>query len=129
MSDNTIDVLDKYFKRPKPDVEDEDTDSYKAYGILRVGGRLALSLDVRRYNGDRLGLEYAYLMKVRFNPSEGITLYFTSATVTLAGWNLHPVYDGLLRHAVLYVQEGNRNYDKPADKDTFIEKITVIEAE
>lgn len=122
-------VLDKYFKQPEKPVEafDDELESYQAYGVLRVGGRQALMLDVRHYNGNRWGFSYAYLMGVEFNPSEGITLRFTSATVTLTGWKLHPVYDGLLRHAVTYVQEGNRRTDQPGEAETFIDGITVNE--
>jgi hypothetical protein len=47
--------------------------------------------------------------------------------VTLTGWKLHPIYDGLLRHAVAYVQEGNRRYDQPGETETFIDAITVTE--
>lgn len=127
-TDDKPDILDKYFKQPvDPEAFDEEIEPHKAYGMLRVGGRQALMLDVRHYNGNRWGFSYAYLMGVEFNPSEGIVLRFTSATVTLTGWKLHPVYDGLLRHAVTYVQEGNQRTDQPGDAETFIDAITVLE--
>jgi hypothetical protein len=59
-----------------------------------------LMLNLRHKNGSSLGLSYAYLSAVVFNPSVGITLEMAGYKVTLQGVNLKKLYRRLLMHAV-----------------------------
>lgn len=126
MSQEKLDILDKFRLRPSAsDTADDDVlEEHRAYGVMRVGGRSVASLDVRFAGGRKRAFTYAYLMDVEFEPSSGIVLHFAAHSVTLAGSRLGALYDGLARHAVVYVQEQGKT-ETPDGADAVIEKIVI----
>lgn len=124
MSDSS--VLSRYGITP-PAASPAETPDRKPFSVLRATGGQELMLDVRFNTGDREGFAYAYLMKVKFNPSGSITAIFTTDTVVIEGRNLLPLFDGLLIHAVRFVQEENAIYDLGGEQETFITRIEIAE--
>lgn len=76
---------------------------------------------------------YAWLERVDFDPSEGITLRFTGATVKIRGRNLNGerlpnvrLLAGIVRHRVPWIQEAGGAQLLQASKDaTVIEEIQI----
>lgn len=109
-------VLDK-FKPPSESraaARDPETaiDDYVAFGWLRGVRERAISLELRKSNGNIVAIGYAWLQKVEFNPSKGIELWFAGEKFTIQGQNLNAevrqdvrLFDGLIRHKVPWVQE------------------------
>lgn len=84
-------------------------------------------LDVRLESGDRYGLPYTYLIWIRFDPSVGILIRFSSYLVLINGRNLRELYEALLQHRVEWVLAENERFDVGEESDPFISKIEVRE--
>jgi len=84
-------------------------------------------LDIRFKTGDRLALGYVYLLSVGFNPSEGITLVFTSHTVRIRGRCLEALYAGLSEHRVNYVAEQHQHPMDADQEKAWIERVEIEE--
>lgn len=98
---------------------------------LAVDRRQAhLMLDLRFKDGNATALSYAYLVAVRFNPSEGLELEFTGHRVTLKGRGLSRLYRGLLAHVVGHVQEvdelADRAEENPKPTAVYSVKIEAV---
>lgn len=105
------------------ETEKKQHDCYK----LRDEAGYPLTLDVRLKTDDRYGFPYSYLIWKHYNPSEGITLRFSSYTVFVKGRNLKELYEALLNHRVEYIQEQDNRYDTGPESDPFIYQIEVKE--
>lgn len=133
MSDDSI--LTQFTSRiapPKSEREEpqEAPENLGAFGWLRGRDRdRAVMLELRRKDGSMVALGYAWLVRVEFNPSGGITLRFADQQVKIIGRNLNAevrpnvrLVDGLVRHRVPWIQEANEPIRLGADR-----RATVIE--
>jgi len=94
--------------------ESDGTEDLGSFGWLRGVRDRALMLEVRHHNGNVSGFGYAWLDRVDFDPSEGITLHFSGKTVKVIGRNLNAelrpnvrLVAGILRHRVPWIQEAD----------------------
>ena len=70
-----------------------------------------LMLDVRFSDGSRSALNYGYLVRIDYQPSDQLKLMFGLDTVVVEGRRLLPLYELLRRHRAKYVQEGTAAED------------------
>lgn len=121
MSDS---VLDKYARKvdlpPGIASEPDSVDDLGAFGWLRGVKERALMLELRMRTGNIVAIGYAWLERVEFNPSEGITLRLSGKEIKIRGRNLNSevrplvrLFDGIVRQRVPWVQE--------ADEPTLLE--------
>lgn len=80
-------------------------------------------LDLRLADGKRIGLPYAYINSIAFDPELGITLTTTREQVTITGRNLSRLFDHLLCYRVRFIQ-ANLGGDSQED-GVFVESISV----
>lgn len=106
-------------------VSNEETgeDRRKCFSLVRgVKGRIFM-LELRFRAGDRLALGYPYFMGMEFDASGVLRLFFSGYVVNVTGRNLAPLYEGLLDHAVGYLQELDEDYDQLPPDEPFILSI------
>jgi hypothetical protein len=114
MSDNREDVRRDLQERyglskrqpvsPSPGLVPVDQPVIERIKTNKGDRRPHLMLDLR-FKGDAIGLNYAYLVAVKFNPSKGIELAFSGHRVHIHGRGLAALYRGLLEHVVGQIQE------------------------
>ena len=88
-------------------------------------------LELRKKDGNVTALGYAWLERVDFEPSDGLTLHFTGQKVKVSGRNLETevrpnlrLLNGLIRHKISYLQESDGATAMEADRDVvLIERI------
>tara|TARA_R110002072_G_scaffold303121_1_gene494584 strand:- start:118038 stop:118439 length:402 start_codon:yes stop_codon:yes gene_type:complete len=117
MSDS---VLDRFGIRPTVDQESsriDVPDDFGAFGWLRGIRDRALTLELRKKDGSILGVGYAWIDRISFDPSEGITLSVSGQKIVIRGRNLNGevqgearLFRGICQHRVPWVQEA----DEPA---------------
>lgn len=122
-------LIAKYGRQNQPGAMLHDGDAEgeiqkRAYALLR-GNRYVIMLDIRHKTGDCDALPYHALEAVSFDASGILTLTFSRCEVTLEGRYLYPIYEGLVQHAIRYIQESDGNADLPGDGEQF---ETVIES-
>ncbi|MCB9839010.1 MAG: hypothetical protein H6813_06695 [Phycisphaeraceae bacterium] len=102
---NDKDILRKYAAPPRSngrsrhgdgDTRDDDRQP--------VAESYVAMLDLVLTGGNRVALPYTTLLKVEFNPSAGITLFFPMDTVEIKGRNLESLYRSLTQHRVPSIQ-------------------------
>ncbi len=111
---------------------DGTEDSGASFGWLRGIKDRAISLELRKRTGTILAVGYAFLEKIEFDASAGITLHFGRQQVIIKGRNLNGeirptvrLFEGIARHRVSWVAESNRAADLLADKNALVvETIT-----
>lgn len=113
-------VLHKYTNRTDPEpagsnVLELETDDLGCFGWLRGARERSLMLELRRKTGNVTALGYAWLHRIDFDPSVGITLWFAGQKVVLRGQNLNAevrptvrLLDGLTRHRVPWIREASQ---------------------
>ena len=69
----------------------------------------------RLKGGGRIAKPYHWLAEVEFDPSAGIRLTFTDATVRLRGRNLEGLFTAISDHQVRWVREADRVSSLTAD--------------
>ncbi len=82
-------------------------------------------LDIRATGRDAVALPYSYLEMVQYNPSVALLLSFATCEVRIEGHRLPALYEALVQHSVEYIQENDVKYEKPDDKQPFIERIEI----
>ncbi len=137
MTDRTI--LQKYVARNGdaaagvvPQADTEAADDLGAFGWLRGIRDRAVSLELRKRDGNILAVSYGYIEKAEFDPSEGITLSVSGQKLRIKGRNLNAearltvrLFEGIARHRVPWVREADHAEDVEADSAaTVIETIT-----
>jgi hypothetical protein len=135
MSDS---VLEKFVTNPLRERlladhhdELESGDAHGAFGFLRGPRERAIMLELRKKTGDVRAIGYAWLQRMEFDPSGSITLLGAGEEVRILGRNLNsglgsnlPLFQGLVRQRVLWVQEADVGTSLQAGKDdTVIERI------
>lgn len=105
-------VLGKLLAQEENEESVEGTDDYGAFGCLRGLHERSIMLEIRRKNGSKLALGYAWLNRATYDPSGGIELRFGGETIKLAGRNLDAevrpnvrLFASLVRHRVPWIQE------------------------
>ena len=93
------------------------------YGVSEAKDGGPAMLDFRGHNAVSCALPYQHLAAMVFHPVEGITLEFQEHRIAIRGRNLRPLYDQLLRHRVIFVQE--EDFDDTPESETFVDSITV----
>jgi hypothetical protein len=90
------------------EVEDDDGNAEDAgsYGYLRGVRERADHLEFRRKRGAWPAPGYAWLLKPIFDPDGSITLLYASGDIfVVRGRNLRPLFERILRHQALWIQE------------------------
>ena len=107
---------------------DRDSDEFPVlnrelpFGISRDGPAPSM-LDFRGHRGNSFALPYRDLLSIAHYPTTNITIEFQRHVVVVRGRNLHPVYEALMRHDVLFIQEDT--FDHARENETFVDSITV----
>lgn len=134
----TDSILQKYGTRrvedldANPSADTEVLDDFGAFGWLRGIRDRAVMLELRQKTGNILAIGYAWLERIEFNPSEGITLYTAGRTIRIQGRNLNAetrphvrLFQGLTRHRVPWIQEADASALVNPGDGTVIESISV----
>lgn len=96
---------------------------YRAFALPATFGEFPPMVELVLASGNRVGLPYAWLSEVTFDPSAGVTLAFTSGpAVTITGRHLGPVYAALVAHQAVYVREAD-----PPTAELAGDGVTVVE--
>ena len=109
----TDSVLTKYTRKPDDSGEaTEADDDLGSFGWLRGMRERAVMLELRDKDGNITAIGYAYIEKMEFDPSAGITLHALGKVIKIQGRNLNTevrsnvrLFQGLTRHRVPWVQE------------------------
>jgi len=132
VSDSVLHQLTERLARATPESDATETiEDHVAFGWSRGVKERNYYIEFRKSNGSITALPYMMLERVDFDPSEGITLKFTTQTVRLIGRNLNAevrpnvvLFNGILRNKVPWVQESGSTALLAAGKHaTVIESI------
>jgi hypothetical protein len=126
-------ILRKYMSRnggpgaeSDTDIEADGADDFGAFGWLRGVKDRAIALEMRKKNGDILAINYGWIERFEFAPSEGITLHAGGQKIRIKGRNLNAkvrsLFQGISRHRVPWVMETDRPANLKAGQD-----VTVID--
>ncbi len=106
-------------------------DDFHSFGWLRGVRERASMLELRKKSGNVLAVAYSWIERVEFNPTDGITLQVHGDVIHIKGRSLNAevrpevrLFQGIARHRVAWVQEGDRpNSLKTNEKTAIIEEI------
>jgi hypothetical protein len=120
---------------PESETDAGQVDNLGTFGWLRGARERAIMLELRRKDGNVVALGYAWLERIDFDPSVGVTLKFAGQTVKIVGRNLNAeirpnvrLLDGLIRHRVPWIQEADEPALLRADRHaTVIEHFELAE--
>jgi hypothetical protein len=82
-----------------------------------------LMFSIKLKTGDCAAFPYAYLQRIDWDPSKGLTLHLTSELITIEGRYLEELYYALLDHLVREITEADADYQTAPEKEAFIEQI------
>lgn len=110
MSDS---LLNKYTRpQTEPDDPQLETEDLGSFGWLRGMRERATMLELRKKNGNITAIGYAWIERIEFDPSEGITIHALGQSIKIKGRNLNVecrpqvrLFDGLARHRVAWIRE------------------------
>jgi hypothetical protein len=109
------------------DTDAEGTEHLGAYGLLRGSRDRSEMLELRKKTGNIRAISYAWLEKVDFDPSTGLTLYAGQEKIRIKGRNLDAIAShhisllgGVLRKRVPWISESNQSALLQADKDAVV---------
>jgi hypothetical protein len=81
-------------------------------------------------DGCEYALSYSYMVCVTFEMEDKnnvITANFTSYNVTIKGYKLYPIYEGLMSHTINHVAQSDSNYVSLVDSDEpVVNEIMVV---
>jgi hypothetical protein len=129
MSDNVLGTFSQRLMRHHDQHGDDvdGTENCGAFGWLRGSKERAIFLEFRLKDGNVFAVGYTWLEKVSYNPSEGITLKFTNASIRIAGRNLAgqmrpglSLLNGILTHKVPWVAQADSAAAMLADKQAVV---------
>lgn len=109
----TDSLLNKYTRpQTEPDDPQLETEDLGSFGWLRGMRERATMLELRKKDGNITAIGYAWIEKIEFDPSEGITIHALGQQVKIQGLNLNAqvrpgvsLYLGLTRHRVTWIEE------------------------
>ncbi len=114
MSDSVLERYTGKVSAGEGPLSEEGMDDLGAFGWLRGVRERAIMLELRHKDGSVTAFGYAWLKKVTFDPSEGITLDFSGETIRIIGRNLDgevrprtQLVSGLVRQRVTWIQEAD----------------------
>ena len=130
----TDSVLTKYTRKPDDSGDaTEADDDLGSFGWLRGMRERSVMLELRHKDGNITAIGYAYIEKMDFDPSAGITLHALGKVIRIQGRHLNTelrpnvrLFQGLTKHRVPWIQAA----DEPARQDTspvstIVERIEV----
>ncbi len=113
-------ILDKYVSRKAEVATDIDADheedlvDLQAFGFLRGARDRAIMLELRKKTGNVRAIGYAWLERVEFDPSQGISLFVAGQKIRIVGRNLNAelrpnlrLFQGITRHRIPWIQEAD----------------------
>jgi hypothetical protein len=109
--------------------DNENEEDLGSFGWLRGMRERAVMLEFRSKDGRSIALDYGWLRKVEFDPSEGVVLHFDSQVVRIVGRNLNKevrpnvrLLRGLHSHRIPWIQEASEaNLLRAGDQNVVIE--------
>jgi hypothetical protein len=116
MNDSVLHQLTERLAKRFPEQNDDAdlVDDLVAFGWSRGVKDRNYYIEFRKKDGSVTALPYMMLERVDFDPSEGITLKFTTRTVRLIGRNLNSevrpnvlLLNGILRNKVPWIKEAD----------------------
>lgn len=110
------------------DDNENDVIETEFYGIERQSNRRVIMLDLRLRGGIFFSLNYSYIIKMKFDPSQMLEIFGADVHIAIRGRNLHELYNHLNRHKVVYIQESLSGNDLMPESEMFVREITVSEA-
>lgn len=129
-------ILNKYAAKPTDDTasvegEGELVQNQGSFGWLRGMRDRAVMLELRKKDGNITAVGYAWLERVDYDPSVGITLHMVGKTIVIKGRHLNGnlrssarLFEGITRHRVPWVQEADGPQTMQANEDaTIVERI------
>ncbi len=88
--------LDQYFNEsPLERRSRDDASTAKRSGVAE--GYVA-AIDLHLADGSRVALPYATLLRTTFDSSKGVTLEYSTDTVTITGYRLESIYKAIAHH-------------------------------
>ena len=102
-------ILSKYTTRhtTEPDDPQLETEDLGSFGWLRGMRERSVMLELRHKDGNITAIGYAYIDKMEFDPSQGITLHALGKVITFQGHRLNTevrpnvrLFQGLTKHRV-----------------------------
>lgn len=78
---------------------------YKAFDAIAANRRQEPMLELRFKDGNSIALPYAFLVRIEWDPSDGIVLKYTSCLVRISGRHLTHLQQKLIRHDVTWLAE------------------------
>lgn len=116
------DVLAKYTRQMGSDEDGADSplreaaDDFVAFGWMRGLRVRANMIELRKRTGHFLAVGYAWIEKVEFEPSSGVTLHLPGQRIQIKGSNLNAevragvrLFEGITRGRVSWVRETERS--------------------
>ena len=95
-------IVDKYMpKQPRRsgnDAGDDNTSATEIRETFRDGEMYVAMLDLVLKGGNRVAMPYSTLLKAEFDPSNGITLRYSTDDVKIQGSRLDQLYKAILQH-------------------------------
>lgn len=110
------------------DANENDVIETEFFGIERQNNRRVVMLDLRLKGGIFFSLNYSYIIKMKFDPSEMLEIFGADVHIAIRGRNLHELYNQLNRHKVVYIQESISGNDLTPENDLFVKEISVSES-
>lgn len=128
-------VLQKYTGRRLEELTTEHEldgiDDGGPFGWLRGIRDRAAMLELRKKDGSILAINYGWLERADFDPSEGITLHLPGRSIRIRGRNLNTrtpggqsLFQGITRHRIPWVREAvQSDFADSSDAHPIIESI------
>lgn len=110
--------VDRFLGKATP----KSGDDTKELGFEAEAGSQPRMIDLVFKNGDRIGLPYAYLLKVHLSGGGKLELSFTDTTVTITGRNLGLLYQHLLAQTARRIEESLTGFDDER-RESWVEGI------
>jgi len=111
----------------EPEAVVDDVDDLGSFAYLRGLHERSVTLSLRKKSGDIMAVGYAFIDRMLFDPSEGVTLFCGSRTVRIKGKNLNKevrphvsLFHGLTRNRVPWVAEADQAAALQAAKDAVV---------
>lgn len=103
-------------------LQDEGSDS-PFFSAEKQQGVTSIMLDLEFENGNHLALPYSGILKIDYNPSDGIVLEWMNEHIKIIGYNLGELYTLLVRHRVNAIRESKDDFDIQRDGKLVIRQI------
>ena len=103
-------------------LENDTTEDAGCFGFLRGTRDSAIMLELRKKDGSIMAINYSYIERIEFEPSEGITIHALGRTIRIQGTHLNTpirpgssmrLFEGITRHRVLWVAEERATTSDP----------------